>query len=130
MIDVQSDGRVFRRTGAAHAAEAVVADQDGGAQAPVQTLRRAGRNNSAARSLGTRVDALGEIREGQQRLVPGTEALLIRAQGVTRQAMTLVEVAGRGLSSKCSPDVGDIGEQVGLGNVPEMIDREAGRREG
>src|SRR5476649_1742800 len=76
VIDMEGHGGILRRAGAAHAAEAIVADQDRGAQAPVDVARRAGRCPGAPGKSIAAAAFADEGFEGAQRAVPGAEAPL------------------------------------------------------
>ena len=127
VIDMQGHGGILRRAGAAHAAEAVVADQHGGAQAPADLAARLGLRSGARRERIAVVSFAREYLEGAERLVLGPEAPLVGGAGELREAAALGELAADRLAAELAPDVGQVLEQHRVGHAPQLVHLQAGR---
>ena len=127
MIDVQGHGGVFRRAGAAHAAEATIADQDRGAQAPADLARGAGRWLRPLGKIDATATLVHESLEGTQRAVPGAEAALVGGAGEPGEAAALGELAPGRLAAELAPHIGEVLQQHGVRHVPMLRHPEARR---
>lgn len=131
---MQGHGGILGRAGAAHAAKAIVADQDGRPQAPVDCPVRPASDGDAALVPPWHVvdvaSPIDEGREGTKRLVPAPEAFLVGRMGEARDAFALVQCATGRLAAELPPDIGEILEQHPVRHFPEMRDRQAGCFEG
>jgi hypothetical protein len=123
---MQGHRGVLRRTGAAHAAKAIIADQDSGAQAPADVTRRPGYGLGPPWKSVAPVALAGEDLEGAQCGVPRPEAPFIGRAGKLREAAALGELAPCRLPAELAPDVGEVLEQRGVGHLPELRHRQAG----
>src|SRR5689334_18210943 len=115
---MQRDGGVLGRAGAAHAAETVVADEDGRPQSPVDSAglpafvdpgRFLLRRGCTPRPAASAADEGGE---SLKRLVPGAESPLVCRRGEARQPIPLDQLIGDRLSPELAPDLGKILEQL------------------
>src|SRR5476649_1486508 len=112
VVDMQRHAGILARPRAAHPAEAIVADQHGGAQAPVDrpfAAARAGVTLSvfADRERASAPAAGDEAGEGAQALVPGAEPLLVGRERETRAVGRGHLPPGR-LASERAPDEAEV----------------------
>lgn len=126
---MQGHGGILSRAGAAHAAEAVVADQHGGPQAPADLAAGAGLRAGASRKSFAAAALAREGFEGGERLVPGPEAALVGGAREFGEAAALGELAADRLAAEFAPDVGEVLEQHRVGHAPELVHFQARRRE-
>jgi len=129
---MQSHGRILGRTGAAHAAGAVVPEQDGGAQAPADPPRpglRPAPTRLLAGALPGRLAAIDVGVEGLQGLVPGAEAPEVRGRRIARQSRLPDQLRAERLPAELAPDLGKVLEQIGLGDPVGLANRQAGGRQ-
>jgi len=125
---MQGDACVLGRARPAHAADAVVADQHGRAQAPGD--RSAGGVASASVAqrgpLCRRLAAIDVVVEGEQRLVPRSEAPVVGRRRVERPCGLPCQVRAHGLPAELAPEAREIVEQVGVGNLAGLAHGQPG----
>lgn len=133
---MQGNGRILSRAGAAHVADAVVADQDGCAQTPADLARRPRLSLEVALCLWLLrlVLVLGIVlegtREGEQRFVPASKPRLVGCGGIARYSLAFYEVSTDRLASQFAPDVREVLEQLCVRQAAIDVDAQAGGLEG